>query len=438
MADQPQSAPLLPRRKPGRTQSHSQSTYDELCSFRLCLRLLCLYQNTGGGSSGGVGIWRTLTSWALFLILSIIVPAISHFLLSYSPIRRSFDTIVELSLTAASTLSYLTLSRFIRRYGLRRFLALDKVHSESDRIRLGYTTQLNRSFRLLSLFVAPCFLLESIYKIWWYCTGAGRIPIIGSSVAIDAAACALELASWMYRTGLMFLVCVMFRLTCYLQILRLQEFAGVFEEESDVELVLSEHLRIRRQLKIISHRFRGFIVSFLVLVTASQFAALFLTTRPRAEVNFFNAGELALCSVGLVSGLLICLRSAAKITHQAQAITSHAAKWHVCATIESFEPDPETPTNPISTIRSMHADGQESEEECCDEDDDVLDNTKLVQPHANTISFQKRQALVTYLENNKAGITVFGFVLDRAWLHTIFMVQLTLFLWVLGKTIGIS
>ncbi|KAH7672240.1 hypothetical protein IHE45_09G042200 [Dioscorea alata] len=438
MADHLQSAPLLPRRKPGRSQSNSQSTYDDLCSFRLCLRLLCLYQNSGSG--GGVGIWRTLTSWVLFLIFSIIVPAISHFLLSYSPTRRSFDTIVELSLTAASTLSYLTLSRFIRRYGLRRFLALDKVHSESDRIRLGYTTQLNRSFRLLSLFVAPCFLLESIYKIWWYCTGAGRIPIIGSSVAIDTAACALELASWMYRTGLMFLVCVMFRLTCYLQILRLQEFAGVFEEESDVELVLSEHLRIRRQLKIISHRFRGFIVCFLVLVTASQFAALFLTTRPRSDVNFFNAGELALCSVGLVSGLLICLRSAAKITHQAQAITSHAAKWHVCATIESFETDPETPQNQISNVSSIHdIGGQESEDDdCCDEDDDVLDSTKLVQPHAHTISFQKRQALVTYLENNKAGITVFGFVLDRAWLHTIFMVQLTLFLWVLGKTIGIS
>ena len=45
---------------------------------------------------------------------------------------------------------------------------------------------------------------------------------------------------------------------------------------------------------------------------------------------------------------------------------------------------------------------------------------------------------VTYLENNRAGITVFGFTLDRSYLHTIFMLEWTLFLWLLGKTIGFS
>ena len=38
---------------------------------------------------------------------------------------------------------------------------------------------------------------------------------------------------------------------------------------------------------------------------------------------------------------------------------------------------------------------------------------------------------MTYLENNKAGITVFGFTLDRSYLHTIFMLEWTLFLWLL-------
>ena len=45
---------------------------------------------------------------------------------------------------------------------------------------------------------------------------------------------------------------------------------------------------------------------------------------------------------------------------------------------------------------------------------------------------------VTYLENNRAGITVFGFMLDRTWLHTIFGIELGLLLWLLNKTIGIS
>lgn len=45
---------------------------------------------------------------------------------------------------------------------------------------------------------------------------------------------------------------------------------------------------------------------------------------------------------------------------------------------------------------------------------------------------------VTYFENNRAGITVFGFMLDRTSLHTIFAIQLSLTLWLLNKTIGIS
>lgn len=45
---------------------------------------------------------------------------------------------------------------------------------------------------------------------------------------------------------------------------------------------------------------------------------------------------------------------------------------------------------------------------------------------------------VTYLENNRAGITVFGFMMDRTWLHAIFGIELGLLLWLLNKTIGIS
>jgi len=45
---------------------------------------------------------------------------------------------------------------------------------------------------------------------------------------------------------------------------------------------------------------------------------------------------------------------------------------------------------------------------------------------------------VTYLENNKAGITVFGFMLDRTGLRSIFLLELALFLWLLKKTIDVS
>ena len=105
---------------------------------------------------------------------------------------------------------------------------------------------------------------------------------------------------------------------------------------------------------------------------------------------------MQLCSVSLLAGLMILLRSATRITHKAQSVTSLATKWHVCATIESFEAvDNETPVDHVTTNRvfPVGTDGSSDGEDVGDEEDE-LDNTKLIPAYAySTISFQKRQAL---------------------------------------------
>lgn len=151
---------------------------------------------------------------------------------------------------------------------------------------------MQRSLRVLSAFVVPCFAAESAYKIWWYASGASQIPFLGNVIVSDAVACSMELLSWLYRTTVIFLVCILFRLICDLQILRLQDFATVFQVDSDVGSVLSEHLRIRRHLRIISHRYRAFILWSLILVTGSQFTSLLMTTKS-SSLNIYIAGELA-------------------------------------------------------------------------------------------------------------------------------------------------
>lgn len=103
-----------------------------------------------------------------------------------------------------------------------------------------------------------------------------------------------------------------------------------------------------------------------------------------------------LCSMTLVAALLLLLRSATKITHKAQAITCLAAKWHVCATLDSFEAgDGETPRTPAGRGQVFPSVGTDGETEGDDEtEEDDLDNTKLIPAYAySTISFQKRQAL---------------------------------------------
>jgi len=150
-----------------------------------------------------------------------------------------------------------------------------------------------------------------------------------------------------------------------------------------------------------------------------------------------------------VAGLLLCLHSAAKITHKTQAMTSVAAAWHADATVHAFDNDQENPDPDLPPTAGYLAPANAyrvaaGEESGSDDDDDgqsdtsSLDDPKYVPFQANNICFQKRQALVTYLENNRAGITVYGFVVDRAWLHALFMIEFSLVMWLLGKTVGIS
>lgn len=437
MGDDRQSLLLHRNKAFTRCVSHAQ---DELQSFRSCLKWMCVDQSNK---------WTAFLSWAVFILFTIVVPCLSHFFLACSDCdskhNRPYDGVVQLSLSSVAALSFVCLSRFVRKYGVRRFLFFDKLYVESETVRKGYTGQLNRSLKLLSIFVFPCFAAEAVYKIWWYASGTSSIPSVGNVYVSDSVACLLELCSWLYRTTVFFLVCVLFRVICYLQILRLEDFAQFFQVESDVGSVLSEHLRIRRHLRIISHRFRGFILWALILVTVSQFASLLNTTRSRSDVNIFRAGELALCSLTLVTGLYILMRSATKITHKAQSVTCLASKWHICATLDSFDAtegvDGDTPTanNAYGSVFTVDGESGGSTDDDADAEEDELDNTKLIPAYAHsTISFQKRQALVTYFENNRAGITVYGFMLDRTYIHTVFGFELSLVLWLLGKTIGIS
>ncbi|KAM1351460.1 hypothetical protein ACFXTH_005224 [Malus domestica] len=405
----------------------------EFKSFGVCLKWVFVDQSS---------IWRTGLSWSVFFVLAIGVPLASHFLLACSDCdtndSRPYHVVSQLSLSLFSVLAFVSLSIWTHRYGLRKFLFLDRLYESSEKVRHGYKQQFQNSMKLLCLIVIPCFVLECVYKIWWYVSGARELPYYGNVYLSNTILCMLELISWLYRTTIFFLVCVLFRLVCHLQILRLQNFAQVFQEETEVELILMEHLKIRRNLRSMSHRFRIFILFSLIMVTASQLTSLVLVTRSSAHVNIYKAGELALCSISLVTSLFICLRSATKITHKAQSITGLATKWHVCATLHSFDyTETETPMAPISSTPAFpFGVDMESEDEEGVEDDD-LDSTKLVPIYSQTISFQKRQALVTYLENNRAGITVFGFTVDRMWLHSIFAIQLALLLWLLNKTLGV-
>lgn len=159
---------------------------------------------------------------------------------------------------------------------------------------------MQRTMKLILLWGLPCFIAECVYKIWWYISGSSQIPHYGEIYVSSIILCTLELCSWLYRTSIFFLVCVLFRLIGYLHIQRLDEFASVFQRETEVGTILLEHLRIRRNLRVISHRFRAFILSSLLLVTASQLIFLLMVIKPHADVDILRGGELGVIKLLLL------------------------------------------------------------------------------------------------------------------------------------------
>ncbi|XP_020594631.1 uncharacterized protein LOC110034728, partial [Phalaenopsis equestris] len=152
-----------------------------------------------------------------------------------------------------------------------------------------------------------------------------------------AAALAAALASWVYRSGVFLLVCVLFRMMCELQILRFEEFHKLFElggvaaaeEDEAAAVMFREHVRIRKLLKATSHRYRIFIIGSFVTITASQLGALVMVLAAKGDKNSCNSGDLVVSSAVQLTGFLMCLFGAARITHRAQRVVSIATQWHM-------------------------------------------------------------------------------------------------------------
>lgn len=110
--------------------------------------------------------WRSALSWTTFFLLTFVVPLFSHFGFQrpvYHPnYFRPFDWIVQVSLTLLSTLSFVSLWRFTRKYGLRRFLFLDKLDSVGGKVRQRYSQEVHvcfSAFLYIMLLLYICFFL---------------------------------------------------------------------------------------------------------------------------------------------------------------------------------------------------------------------------------------------------------------------------------------
>ncbi|CAO2167896.1 unnamed protein product [Urochloa humidicola] len=348
---------------------------------------------------------------------------------------EAFEVCVLLSQAAAAGIALACVSRKMAMYGLRKFLFVDPELGMRIRFQKEYVAKIQDFFRILTLWILPCFVVKVTRELFRFS------HIFQESVWRACVVFFASIMSWMYLTTILLSSCMLFNLVCNLQVIHFDDYGKLLEQDADPLVYLKEHLQLRHNLSKISHRFRMFLLLLFLSVTASQFAILFKTTAYIGPINFTNGGDIAVSSVVQVVGLVLCLHAAAKISHRAQNISSIASRWHAlatCSTDSNYVTTPNSSGNlaPFPTHLFLR-DYSESDLESLETASLHGNSPGTAQLASYMSSYHKRESLVLYLLANPGGITIFGWIVDRTFLNTILMLELTLVLFVLSKTVVI-
>ncbi|KAL0415714.1 UNVERIFIED_CONTAM: hypothetical protein Slati_3403300 [Sesamum latifolium] len=184
----------------------------------------------------------------------------------------------------------------------------------------------------------------------------------------------------------------------------------------------------------------GFMVWDLLSIEGSTGGYSFDTTENQSLINFINGGDFAVLSIVQLVGIVLCLSAAAKISHRAQSLGSIASRWHALVTCNSNDASGSglidnggnaefcPPAGPLP-VNYSESDLESS---------DYMPLPTYAKITSSTSSYHRRQAFVTYVQSNTGGFTIFGWVVDRMLVNTIFFIELSLVFFVLGKTITIT
>ncbi|XP_022996746.1 uncharacterized protein LOC111491891 [Cucurbita maxima] len=374
-------------------------------------------------------------SWSGFVLVGIVLPVVMLQLTDCAACKqyqiKDFELDIVASQACLAAVSLLCLSHNLRKYGIKRFLSVDRQISSLAGFRKDYVKKIRGSIRLLVFWALPCFILKAAREVI-------RILYVervtwGLSVAILLA----MTISWTYLSLISLSAAIVFHLMCNLQVIHFDNYAKLLQTESEVLLLIEEHIFLRYHLSKISHRFRIFLLLDFLVVTASQFMTLFQTTRYSAMVTLINSGDFAVSAIVQVVGVILCLHGATKISHRAQGIASVASRWHALVTCgpgdvsQTRHPNGDGNSESPKRLNSMACAYSESDLESLD----IVTMPTTTQLASYMSSYHKREAFVMYLQMNPGGITIFGWTVNRALLNTIFFIELTLVTFVLGKTL---
>ncbi|KAL5998168.1 hypothetical protein ACLOJK_009106 [Asimina triloba] len=317
-------------------------------------------------------------SWAVFLLLGLLIPALTISLSHRSAYQvTDFELFILTSQVLLAAVSLICVSHGIRKYGTRKFLFVDRFHGQMFRFRKEYVENIEIAREILRVVYVD-------HKAWWQSVGIFLALVV----------------SWIYLSLIFLSACSLFNLICNLQAIHFEDYGKLLERDADALTSLEEHMRLRYNLSKISHRSRIFLLLAFLVVTASLVVSLFLATGYHGVITFISGGDFAvslvlqISSIIQVVGIILCLHGAAKITHKAQGVAAVASRWHALATCSSTSDAPLRVSNSAMNLEAgpvhvLHVNYSESDLESADTGG--LPANPQLGPYMS--SYNKRQAL---------------------------------------------
>ncbi|XP_031476530.1 uncharacterized protein LOC116248075 isoform X1 [Nymphaea colorata] len=377
---------------------------------------------------------RCILSWLFFVSFGVALPSTTVYITRYGAFNGfKFQYFILVSYVVLAAVSLHYISSKLRKHRIHRFLFVEHNQGRGERFRKEYIMRIKGFFTVLVCWMLPCLFVKIISGIAWIVYNH-KVPWWE-----DIAILFCLIAPWVYLATIYLCACLLFNLVCNSLVIDFEEYGRLLESNSHVLNFLKEHMRLRHHLSKISHRFRMFLLVILFSVTASQFITLLQTTSYSGTINFVNAVDFVVASTIQVVGISLCLHAAAKITHRAQGVASVASRWHAMATCCSAADVEDQKSLDCAantfTDQDFMLSSNESESDLESMSSTRFPNTRFA---ANVSSYQKREALVLYLQTNPGGITLFGFSVDRGLINTIFCLEVTLVTFVLGTSFVVA
>lgn len=370
-------------------------------------------------------------SWVGFLLVGVAVPVtvleLNHCTECEDYIVKGFEYNVVISQVLLGAVSLIWMSHNLRKRGVRNFLFVDVDKGHESRFMDQYITKFKGSYKLLLLSLIPCCILKLVHEIirtlyaqnqpWW---------LVGLLVSASVIA-------WTYQSAIFLAACMLFHLSCCLQVIHFDDYGELLERESNISVLMGEHLILTHCLSKISHRFRDYLLTIFLIVTTALVVALMQISYAGGKINVLNVGSFAVTTVVQVVGTLLCLHAGTKISSKAHNIVAVACRWHALATCKPFEGSWRFNTESLSRSASQGS----LTPNFSDSDLSTLDGFRFPTQSklASVPCYNERQSFVLYLQTNPGGITLYGWAVDRSLLTQIFFLELSLVLFVFSQTI---